>query len=78
MERLTYLAQQATPEHQLLIGANETLLQVEPEIIRRVLEQAQRAGGWRIFIIEHLWFEIVPNPDFDKVVYEGVQSFLMM
>lgn len=78
MERLTYLAQQATPEHQLLIGANETLLQVEPEIIRTVLEQAQQAGGWRIFIIEHLWFEIVPNPDFDKVVYEGSQSFLMM
>lgn len=78
MERLVYLAQQATPEHQLLIGANETLLQAESEAIRQVVEQAQQAGGWRIFIIEHMWFEIVPNQNFDKVVYEGEQSFLMM
>lgn len=77
-ERLVALAKMATPNYQLLIGANDTLLQAGLPAIARMLEQAQRAGGWQVFINEHLWFESIPGSEFTKVVYEGDKSKILM
>lgn len=73
IKRLSTLAGMAQPGNQLLIGANDILLQTGPKTVGRVLEQAQQAGGWQVFINEHLWFENIPNPLFEEVVYEGVK-----
>lgn len=55
--RLVQLAQTITPQQQLLIGVNDLLLQSGLTSIIQVIEQAQQAGGWQIFINEHLWRE---------------------
>lgn len=55
--RLAQLAQMSTSQQQLLIGANDLLLQSGLTSIIQVIEQAQQAGGWQIFINEHLWRE---------------------
>ncbi len=56
-ERLRLLTEKNPSDHQFLIGANDTLLQAGGETVVQVLEQAQKAGGWQVFINEHLWFE---------------------
>lgn len=56
-ERLRLLTEKNPSSHQFLIGANDTLLQAGGETVVQVLEQAQKAGGWQVFINEHLWFE---------------------
>lgn len=73
MEWLSTLAVMTKPDHQLLIGANDKLLQAGPETVTRVLEETRQAGGWQVFINEHLWFENIPNPLFVEVVYEGIK-----
>ncbi|MEJ2560837.1 MAG: hypothetical protein P8186_32375 [Anaerolineae bacterium] len=75
VERLSWLAGQAPPDCQLLIGADEVLLEAGPEIVEHVLEQAWQAGGWRVFINEHLWFNWFCRPEaaFEAMVYQGKQ-----
>jgi len=75
MSQLAALAQTMPPTHQRLIGANETLLQADPAVIRTILQQAEQAGGWQVFLIEHLWLEgaIGYKPTFRELVYG--QSF---
>jgi hypothetical protein len=72
VERLAYLASQAPPDCQLLIGANDVLLKADPKVVNQVLEQAWQAGGWRVFINEHLWFDgfCRSEEDFDAMVYQ--------
>ncbi len=78
MERLTTLVR---PECQLLLGVNDALLQTRPEVVKEVLRQAESAGGWKIFIIEHMWFEsfCVSHPPenvketFERIVYQGIE-----
>lgn len=67
--RLTALAEMSTPDCQLLIGANDILLQTETEIVVRILEQTRQAGGWQVFINEHLWFEGLRVGDVERFCY---------
>ncbi len=77
-KKLIRLAQQATSAHQLLIGVNETLLEIEPEIVVQILKQAEESGGWQLFINEHMWFEIVASDQDFRAVYEGGEPFFMI
>ena len=60
ISRLSTLANACETERQLLVGANEDLLHADPAAVNQVLDQAQQAGGWRVFINEHLWYEGLP------------------
>lgn len=73
MKRLSTLASRAESGYQLLIGANETLLQAGSDGVVEVLKQAQHVGGWQVFINEHMWFEGMPGTLFNEIVYEGIK-----
>jgi hypothetical protein len=70
-QRLSTLAHKAAGNVQLLVGANDQLLQAGPNCVSRVVEQAHQMAGWRVFVNEHLWFEQMPNPRFEEIVYGG-------
>ena len=70
-ERLNTLADDVGPGHQLLVGANEALLEMEIDSVAEVLRQVTGAGGWQVFINEHMWFEKMPGMLFNEIVYEG-------
>lgn len=78
IERLARLANLCRPGDQLLVGMNETVLQIKPNVLKRVLEQVQGAGGWQIFLIEHMWFEcfwtLRPSEIFERIVYHGAET----
>lgn len=72
--RIVSLAAHVSSGSQLLLGVNNALLATSPSTIARVVQQARRAGGWQLFINEHLWFEGVCLPDrFESIVYEGIE-----
>ncbi len=78
VERLSAIAGMAISNSQLLVGANIGLLEAGSDVVQRVLEQAQEAGGWRVFVNEHMWFEIMPLPvgSFSLIVYGEAQPEL--
>jgi hypothetical protein len=73
--RLSTLARSATGQHQLLVGVNINLLQLEPEYVANVIGQIQQAGDWKLFVTEHLWVEwMLPPHFFYEVAYNQENS----
>lgn len=74
--RLAQLAATVSPGQQLLVGANSALLQTDASAVVQVIQQAAQAGGWRVFINEHLWFEgVLHGWGVRQVLYENKSSW---
>ena len=74
---LATLAEASGFVHQFLIGVNEALLRTDPSTVIRVIKQAQQAGGWQVFVNEHLWFEGVLSgvQGIEEILYEGKSAW---
>ncbi len=73
LEQLSKFIHNLKSSRQLLIGVSQKLLQASSRLIQNSLDQAKAAGDWQIFINEHMWFETMPGPGFDDIVYNGKQ-----
>jgi len=73
LKSLSEFASNANHSQQLLFGIGRNLLEQNPEITQNVLKQVRQAGDWQVFISEHMWFEIMPGPGFDDILYNHVQ-----
>jgi hypothetical protein len=73
LKNLSMLADNANNSRQLLFGIGRNLLEQNPEITQNILEQVRQAGNWQVFITEHMWFEIMPGPGFDQILYKHAQ-----
>jgi len=71
LENISNIANVLNTSKQWLIGVQQNLLTQEPNFVQDVLDQAKDAGDWKIFITEHMWYEIMPGPGYDDVVYNN-------